>query len=79
MVNEARLSTRNEVSAEQLRQMPEGTKVIVHSFDKHGELQHLECTIAVNGRRKVLRYDDYQGRNEKPITKESDRKWYSLS
>lgn len=79
MVNEARLNTHNEVSAEKLKKLPVGTIVIVHSFDRRGEHQQLECKLVYSGKKKVLIYDDYWGRNTKPITKESDRKWYSLS
>ena len=78
MVNEIRLRTQNEVSAEQLKKLPVGTIVIIHSFDRHGQYQTLDCKLIQSGKKKVLSYDGYWGKELRPITKESNSRWYSL-
>ena len=79
MINEARLKTRNEVSAEDLRRLPVGTIVIVHGFDRHGEHTQMECKIVSSGKGKALGYSTAWGPETIPIRKESDRRWYSLT
>lgn len=47
-----------KMSAAEVRELPIGTGVILHSRDRRGRHIELECTIVPHGRRKTLQYRD---------------------
>ena len=68
------IGNAKELTAEEVRRLPTGTKVIIHSFDRWTAHQTLEVTIVQRGRQKVLAYYDYYGMlATKRIVKETDR------
>ena len=73
------IGTRKELTAEEVRKLPAGTKVIRHSFDRYGNHVTLEMTVVQSGKKKVLTATDYYGgsRIEKAITAETDRMCYT--
>lgn len=72
------LGKHKELTAEQVRKLPAGTRVIRHSFDRYGDHVEMELTVVQSGKKKILTMSDYYGnRIEKPITKETDRVCYS--
>lgn len=72
------LGKHKELKAEQVRKLPAGTRVLRHSFDRYGNHVELELTVVQSGKKKILATRDYYGnRIEKPITKETDKVFYS--
>lgn len=69
-----------EISAGTVRRLPVGTKVIVHTFDRHGNYQSEEgIVVRRSPKRKALAFRDYwDGDNEvRDIRKESDLLCYT--
>lgn len=67
-----------ELTADQVRKLPVGTKVIRHSFDRSGNHVTLETMVAQSGRSRVLSYRGYDGLKEvKKITPETERMCYT--
>ena len=71
-----------KVSAQVLRQMPEGTRVILHGRDRRGYSTELECVLVKTGRGKGrrLRYYEIDGiAGYKPINKlDGAVHWYEV-
>ena len=44
------------LTAEQVKQLPVGSKVTLHGADRFGLHTQLECTIVQSGKKKVLEY-----------------------
>lgn len=69
---------KKELTAEQVRKLPVGTKVLLHSFDRRGEHHWMEMTIAKSGNKKILIANDYYGNKIiKTIRKECGRFCYT--
>ena len=67
-----------EISAEELRKLPAGTRVVLHKFDKYGSHCKLPMTLVQSGKKRILVANDfYGGRIEKPIRTETDRFCYT--
>lgn len=68
-----------EVTAAEVRKLPEGTKVTIHSFDRRGTHTTLDARVWT-GTSRCLRYFNYAtGMNEtKQIKKETDRLCYTI-
>lgn len=67
-----------EITAEEVRKLPEGSKVIVHRFDRHGSHCMKEMTVVQSYKKKMLMSRDYYGNKlEVPIRKETDRFCYT--
>ena len=68
-----------ELTAEQVRKLEPGAKVIRHSFDRWGAHQTLEMTVVQSGKKKMLSAVDwYRGTTTlQPIRKESERMCYT--
>ena len=45
-----------EVSAEDVRKMPAGTRVFLHAEDRYGRHQWVEATLVHSGKKKVLAF-----------------------
>ena len=73
------IGREKELTAEQVRKLPEGTTVRLHSFDRHGEHVYRDMTIVRSGKKKILSSWDYWdgGRTTKDIKKETDRFCYT--
>ena len=72
------IGNAKELTAEEVRRLPTGTKVIIHSFDRRTAYQTLEATVVQRGRQKVLAYHDGYGMlATKRIAKETDRMCYT--
>ena len=72
------LGKHKELTAEQVKKLPAGTRVIRHNFDRYSNHVELELTVTQSGKKKILTARDYYGnRIEKPISKETDRVCYS--
>ena len=68
-----------ELTAEQVRKLEPGSKVIRHSFDRWSAHQTLELTVVQSGKKKILRaFWPWRGTSETyPIRKESERMCYT--
>lgn len=67
-----------EITAEEVRRLPVGTKVVLHSFDRYRSHCTLTMTVVQSGKKRVLVANDlYHGRIEKQIKKETDRFCYT--
>ena len=67
-----------ELTAEQVRNLPPGSRGVLHSFDRRGSHQAMEMTVVQSGRKKVLLSSDWYGMKvEKKIRKETDRFCYT--
>lgn len=72
------VGTKKELTAEQVRKLPVGTKVLLHSFDRHGEHHWMEMKIVNSGKKKILIANDFYGNKIiKTIRKESGRFCYT--
>lgn len=61
------VGNKRVLTAEEVRKLPVGAKVEIHSFDRHGEHQWLEYIVTQSGKKKVLVHrDPWSGM---PITK----------
>ena len=68
-----------ELTAEQVRKLEPGAKVIRHNFDRQGVHQTLEMTVVQSGKKKMLSAVDwYRGTTTlQPIRKETERMCYT--
>lgn len=67
-----------ELTAEQVKKLPAGTKVILHSFDRYSAHQTQELTVTQCGKKKILTAHDWSGTKiEKPIRTATDRFCYT--
>lgn len=67
-----------EITAEEVMKLPEGSKVIVHRFDRRGVHCTEEMTVVQSYKKKVLMSRDYYGnKREMPIKRETDRFCYT--
>ena len=67
-----------ELTAEQVKKLPPGSRVVLHSFDRYGNHQALEAKVVQSGRKKVLIHSDWDGLStKKEIRKETDRFCYT--
>ena len=73
------IGNKKELTAEQVKKLPVGTAVTLHSFDRSGNHVTLNMDVVQSGKKKVLvAYDWYRGTKiEKPIRKETDRFCYT--
>ena len=71
------IGSEKEVSATEVRKLPEGTVVRVHSFDRYGTHQWMDMAVTI-GTNKYLAGDGYDGLIKRPIKKETDRLCYTL-
>ena len=63
------------LTAEEVRKLPAGSKVELHSFDRFGTHQYLEMTVIQYGKKKMLQAHDYRGEMIlKPIKKLDDER-----
>lgn len=69
---------KKELTAEQVRKSPVGTRVLRHSFSRRGEHQTLECWVVQSGCSHALAFTDVDDRTAvKKIQKETDRMCYT--
>ena len=67
-----------ELTAAEVRKLPEGAHVIVHSFDRRGTHQTLEMTVRIGTNKYLSCFDYYSGQQiKRPIRKETDRMCYT--
>lgn len=72
------VGTKKELTAEQVRKLPVGARIMLHSFDRHGEHHWMEMTIAKSGNKKILIANDFYGNKIiKTIRKECGRFCYT--
>lgn len=72
------IGLKKELTAAEVKKLPVGSRVILHSFDRYGAHRVLEMTVVQSGKKKVLSANDYYGnRIEKPIRTETDRFCYT--
>lgn len=77
------IGQEEELTAAQVRQLPEGAKVMIHHFDRYGEHCTLDATVREytddNGHvKKYLSYCDFYGPGKKQIRKENNRMCYTI-
>jgi hypothetical protein len=73
------IGNEKELTAEQVRKLPVGTIVRVHSFDRYGYHVWADYTVVKEGKKSILRmYDFYKGYVRKDIRKETERMCYTL-
>jgi hypothetical protein len=69
-----------ELTAEEVRKSPVGTRIIRHSFDRYGTHQWREMTVVQSGCSHALAYRDVDMTTSiKKITKETDRVCYTAA
>ncbi len=51
-------AAKKKLTAEQVRALPVGTRVVLHGQDRFGTPTQLQCTVIQSGKRKVLSYLD---------------------
>lgn len=68
-----------ELTAEQVRKLEPGTKIIRHGFDRYTAHTTQEMTVVQSGKKKMLSAVDwYRGTTTlQPIRKESERMCYT--
>lgn len=73
------IGSAEELTAEQVRKLEPGAKVIRHSFDRWSAHQTLEMTVAQSGKKKMLRaFWPWKGTSELyAIKRETDRMCYT--
>ena len=72
------IGNKKELTAEQVKKLPVGSKVVVHSFDRYSSHVTLTMTVVQSGRKKILKTNDfYLGTIEKPIRQTTDRMTYT--
>ena len=72
------IGKEKELTAAEVRKLPEGTKVRVHSFSRRGEYQTLDMTVTIGTNKYLRAVNMYTGDIiEKPIKKETDRLCYT--
>lgn len=72
------IGNKKELTAEQVRRLPVGTKVTIHSFDRYGAHTWTDTTVAKSGNKKILIASDYYGNKIiKTIRKETGRFCYT--
>ena len=72
------IGKKKELTAEQVRKLPVGARIMLHSFDRHGEHHWIEMTIAKSGNKKILIANDFYGNKIiKTIRKECGRFCYT--
>ena len=49
------------VTVEEVRKLPEGSRVLVHSCDRYGQPQYLDCRVIKKGRFNALKFNDWRG------------------
>ena len=49
------------LTADQVKQLPAGSKVTLHGCDRYGMATQIECTVVQSGRKKVLEWFDKSG------------------
>lgn len=72
------MSTWKKITAAEVRKLPVGTWVRVYSFDRHGYPQYMDCMLVPWGQTKKLRCSTHSGPLLYNITKETERRWYSV-
>ena len=55
------IGKKKELTAEQVRKLHVGARIMLHSFDRHGEHHWMEMTIAKSGNKKILIANDFYG------------------
>lgn len=69
---------KKELTAAEVKKLPVGTRVVLHSFDRYGNHNMLDLVVTQSGKKKILTAHDYYGtRIEKPIRTETDRFCYT--
>lgn len=68
---------KDKLTAAEVRKLPVGIRVNLHSFDRHGVPQWLECTVAQSYRKKVLTYRDLDGTKSIKQIKDYPNKYYT--
>ena len=72
------IGAEKELTADQVKKLPAGTLIVLHSFDRHGSHCTEVFTVAQSGKKKILVHTDfYHGRIEKPIRQATDRFCYT--
>lgn len=67
-----------ELTAEQVKKLPVGSKVTLNSFDRRGNHVALDLTVTQSGKSKILTACDFYGNKiEKKIRKETERFCYT--
>lgn len=67
-----------ELTAEQVRALPSGAGVIIHSFDRYGVHQTMEMIVAQSGKKKILVSRSWYGDHiTKQIRQATDRMCYT--
>lgn len=73
------IGSAKELTAKEIRKMPVGTVITVHSFDRWGAHQTCDMTVTAgkDGKKYLFARDYYGGLVRKPISKETDRRCYT--
>lgn len=72
------IGAKKELTAEEVKKLPNGSGVELHSFDRRGEHHYLVMTVTQSGKKKILHARDWYGVGiERPIRKETDRMCYT--
>ena len=58
---------RRTLTAAEVRALPIGSRVTVHSHDAHGFPTRLICEVVQAGKHKELRFDSWDGFGRRPI------------
>jgi len=66
------------ITAAEVKKLPPGTKVKVHSYDKYGYPCFRECRVTVRGRSVKLQDESPYFTQLLEIKKETDRRWYAV-
>ena len=69
--------TDQEISADEVRELPLGSKVRIHGNDRHGMHQWTDCTVAGHHNRKFLTYRDLDGMVKHCQIKDYPNKYYT--
>lgn len=66
-----------ELTSEEVKKLPAGTRVKVHKFDRHGIHNSMIMTVVKSGRKKILVNRDVWNKPEMPIREETQRFCYT--
>lgn len=65
------------LTAEQVRRLPEGTRVDLHGYDRSGTPSWLECTVIRSCKKKLLAYRDTDGTKATKEIRNYPNKYYT--
>lgn len=66
------------LTAAEVRELPIGTAVELHGYDRYGSPSWLELTVVQSGRKKILTTRDYYGNRIEKQIRDYPNKWYAI-